>query len=224
MRKHLQDRVSRSLFAGVLALTVLVVGHNLYFLLRYGSEYTTDLARTGDGGSWDAAVRFVLASAFLLTSVSSLRLAFLFQEVRRTYPGQWVNGISGAGYLRSVAPIWLKLFSASIPLFVLQENLERWGSGLSLPGIGAIGTVGLGSPLLVFALVSLAFAVVVALFRLGIDRLETLVAEARSQSWRPVRRADLPGGSDRESAPTSVIGRNLAGRAPPAVLLAFRRT
>jgi len=37
MRRHLQSRISQSLFAGVLALAVFVVGHNLYFLLKYAT-------------------------------------------------------------------------------------------------------------------------------------------------------------------------------------------
>ena len=219
---QLLGRLYRSLFASVLTLAVLVVGHNLHFLLQYGSGYASAMARGGDGSSWDETVRFVIAAAILLTMVAGLRLAFLLRQVRRSFPGRrvTVTGLSWGGYLRTVGPIWVRLFSASLLLFVLQENFERWGSGLGLPGIGAIGTVGLGSPVLVFALVSLAFAMVVALFRLGIDRLEALIAEARNRSWHGVSRVDLSGRSDPESRQAPIIARNLAGRAPPMIVQA----
>jgi hypothetical protein len=215
MRPGRLRRLSKYSLAVILALTAFVFGHNLYFLLQYGSEYTRDLARTGDGSSWHSTVRFVLASAALLTLVASVRLAFLVREARRTLPGRGVSGLSGAVYLRRVLPVWSGLFVASLLLFVLQENSERLSAGLRLPGIAVIGTDGPVSPILVFALVSLAFALVEALFHLGIDRLEALIAEGRSRSGRPARATAMPRRLDPDSAPTSVIGLNLAGRAPP---------
>jgi hypothetical protein len=206
--------------ASVLGLAVFVVGHNLYFLLKDGSGYASDIARTGDGSSWDAAVRLVLAAAALLAIVAGLRLGFLVSQVRSRPPGQRVAGLPFAIYSRMVGSFWLMLFAGSVSLFVLQENFERLNAGLSLPGLAVIGAVGLGSPILVFALVSLAVALVVALYRLGIDRLEALIAESRTRSWRRTARLRLPGWSDPESAPKSVIARNLAGRAPPTSICA----
>lgn len=217
MRRRLQGRLFRSLFAGTLALAVLVVGHDLYFLLRYGSGFASDIARTGDGDTWNATVWLVLAAAALLATVALLRLVFLLRQVRRFNLGERVAGLSGATYLRAVVPSWLKLLSASIALFVLQENFERWRAGLPMPGTSAIGTIEPRSPVLVFALVSLAFALVVALFRQSIDRLEALIAKARTRSWTraPAFHRPIPSG---ESVLESVIGRNLAGRAPPQLL------
>jgi hypothetical protein len=216
MRRHSQSRISHSLFAGVLALAVFVVGHNLYFLLKYGSDYASDIARTGDGSSWNSTIQFVLAAAALLATVAILRLVFLLRQARKSNIRPQVTGLSGTIYLRAVVPVWLKLLSASILLFVLQENFERLSAGLPMPGLSVIGTIGLKSPVLVFALVSLAFALVVALFRLGIDSLEALIAQARTRSWSQAPTFHRP--SPAESAPESVIGRNLAGRAPPCFL------
>ena len=220
MRRIIQSLPFRAVLASVLVLAVFVVGHNLYFLLKDGSSYASDIARTGDGSSWDAAVRLVLAAAALLAIVAGLRLGFLFSQVRGRPPGQRVAGLPFAIYSRMVGRLWVTLFAGSVLLFVLQENFERLSAGLSLPGLAVIGAVGLGSPILVFALVSLAVALVVALYRLGVDRLEALIADARAKSWRRTPRLRLAGWSEPESAPKSVIARNLAGRAPPALICA----
>jgi hypothetical protein len=217
MRSRLQDRVSRSLFAGVLALAVFVVGHNLYFLVRDGSGFGSDIARTGDGSSWNDTAWFVLAAAAFLAGLAIVRLAFLVREVLRSDLRQQVVRPSWSTYAHAVLPLWLKWFCASIPLFVLQENYERWSVGLALPGISVLGVAGPASPIFVFGLVSLLFALVVALFRLGIERLETMIAEARTRSWCGAPAVRRPGPTG-EAVPASVIGRNLAGRAPPTLL------
>jgi hypothetical protein len=216
MRRDVRGSLFRAVLAGVLVLAVFVVGHNLYFLLKDGSGYASDIARTGDGSSWDAAVRLVLAAAALLGIVAGVRLVFLFSQLRGRPHGQRIAGFPFAGYLHMVGRFWLTLFAGSAALFVLQENYERLSAGLPMPGLAVIGTVGLGSPILVFALVSLAVAFVVALYRLGVDRLEALIAEASARTWRRTPQRRLPGWSDPESAPKSVIAHNLAGRAPPA--------
>jgi hypothetical protein len=217
MARKLFGHISKYASAAVLALAVQVVGHDLTFLIRYGSRYGSEIARTGDGSSWNDTARFVIVSAALLATFAGLRLAFLLRQVRTTYRGRRV-GLSGSAFARIVLPVWLRLFSASIPLFVLQENYERWSVALPLPGMSVLGVVGPGSPILVFALVSLAFALVVALFRLGIDRLETMIAQARTRSWCGAASRLPTGGTDPSPVPSSVIGRNLAGRAPPALL------
>jgi hypothetical protein len=162
----------------------------------------------------------VLSAVGLLAAAATLRLGLLYWQVRRSDPGQLVTGLSGALYLRTVLRVWSTLYAVSIPMFLVQENFERWNAGLGLPGLGVLGAIGLDGPVLLFALVSLAFALVVALYRLGVDRLEALIAEAQTRARRPVPAALLPARSDPESAPSSVIGRNLAGRAPPALSFA----
>jgi hypothetical protein len=217
MGRSLLARISNYPAAAVLALAVMVVGHNLTFLIAYGSDYASKLASTGDGKSWDDTVAVILVAAVLLSAAACLRLAFLVRQVRTTSPYQRV-GLSGAAYLRTLLPVWLKLFAVSIVLFVLQENQERWSIGLAMPGLSVLGAVGPVSPILVFALVSLAFAAVVALFRVGIGCLEAIIAKARTRTWPGAQRPYRRGAPDPESAPASIIGRNLAGRAPPALV------
>jgi hypothetical protein len=214
---HLPGRISRRLFAGVLALAVFVVGHNLYFLIRYGSGYASEMARTGDGNSWDSTVGFVLVAAALLACLAAVRLGFLLRQVQSSDLRQQVAGLSATTYVHALVPIWLGLLSASIPLFILQENFERWSAGLPMPGLSVIGVIELKSPALVFALVSLAFALVVALFRLSIERLEALIARGRTRAWVHAPAIHRPGPAA-VSIPASIISRNLAGRAPPQLL------
>ena len=219
MGRNLPARISRYAAALSLALAVMVVGHNLTFLMAYGFDYASKLASTGDGKSWDDTVAFILAAAALLPILACLRIASLLRQVRAAPDKQRITW-SGHAYLRLLLPIWLRLFAAATVLFVLQENQERLGIGLPLTGLSTLGAVGPISPLLVFALVSLAFAAVVALFRLGIDCLEAIIAGARNRSWAGAPKVYMPGAPGPESAPASIIGRNLAGRAPPALVVA----
>jgi len=219
MGRNLLARISKYPAAALLALATMVVAHNLTFLIAFGPDYTSRLASMGDGKSWDDTVTFVLAAAALLTFTACLRVTFLIRQVRTSSPSQRL-GLSGRAYLRTLWPFWLRLFAASLVLFVLQENEERWGIGLAMPGLSVLGAVGPVSPILVFALVSLAFAAVVALFRVGIDCLEAIIAAARRRSWSEAPSLSRPKTPVRESAPASIIGRNLAGRAPPSLVAA----
>jgi hypothetical protein len=218
MGRKLLSRIASYPAAAVLALAVMVVGHNLTFLIAYGSDYASKLASMGDGKNWDDTVAVVLVTAAVLPVIAGLRIASLLRQVQNTHPVQRVVP-SARAYLRTLAPVWLKLFAISLVLFVLQENEERWAIGLAMPGLSVLGVIGSVSPILVFALVSLAFAAVVALFRLSVSCLEAIIAAARRQSWSesPLRRPTVWG---REYRPASIIGRNLAGRAPPALLAA----
>ncbi len=209
-------RVPSLVLTAVLALAVLVVGHNLVFLLTYGSDSGVALARTGHGIRWDETVRLVLAAEGLLAAAATLRLAYLYRRVRRLSPGLVTGGLSVRGYVRALLPFWIGLFATSTMLFILQENFERWSAGVNLPGFGVLGSTSYVGPILVFALVSLFVAAVAALFRWGVTTLEARVAAARtparSVAPSPQRRFTL----DPDRPATSILGRNLAGRAPPA--------
>ena len=209
-------RVPSLVLTAVLALAVLVVGHNLVFLLTYGSDSGVALARTGHGIRWDETMRLVLGAEGLLATAATLRLAYLYRRVRRLSPGLVTGGLSVRGYVRALLPLWIGLFATSTMLFILQENFERWSAGVNLPGFGVLGSTSYVGPILVFALVSLFVAAVAALFRWGVTTLEARVAAARtparSVAPSPQRRFTL----DPDRPATSILGRNLAGRAPPA--------
>lgn len=209
-------RVPGLLLSAMLALAVLVVGHNLVFLLTFGSEAGIALARTGHGSRWDETVLIVLTAEGLLATLAALRLAYLYRLVRRLGPHFATGGLSVRAYVRALLPFWLGLFATSTLLFVLQENVEHWNAGLSLPGLGVLGAADYVSPLPVFALVSLFVAAVAALFRWGVTTLEARIAAGQTPGRLPVSSAQRRLRTDPERPATSILGRNLAGRAPPA--------
>jgi hypothetical protein len=214
----MRPRVSGLAITAVLSLAVLVVGHNLVFLLTYGSDYSAALTRTGHDGRWDETVRVVLAVAGLLAAVGTARLLWLYYCARRLGAAGQPVGPTMPAYVRALLLLWAQLFAIATLLFVLQENYERWSVGLALPGVAVLSPAGEAGPMPVFLLLSLVVAAVGALFRLGIAVLEARVADERS---RGLRLRSAPRTLRHYSPlprPSSVIGRNLAGRAPPTAL------
>jgi hypothetical protein len=209
-------RVPGLVLTAVLALAVLVVGHNLVFLLTYGPGSGVALIRTGHGSRWDETVRVVLSAESLLAATATLRLAYLCRLVRRLSPGFVGGGLSARGYIRALLPLWAGLFASSTLLFVLQENLEHWNAGLGLPGFSVLGSAAYVGPIPVFALVSLLVAAVTALFRWGVRSLEAQIVAGRTLNVPPASSPRRHFGPDPDRRATSILGRNLAGRAPPA--------
>ena len=192
------------------ALVVLVTGHNLVFLMTYGADYGVALARTGHDGRWGETVPAVLIAASFLATAALMRIAYLFGLVQRLRHGGG-GGLHGRAFLRILAQIWIKAFLMATTLFVVQENYERWTVGLGLPGPSVLGSFGVVGPVLVFLVVSLVVSAVAALFEWGINELEAQIAETQRLAQgmvppEPIRPA------------SSILGRNLAGRAPPAPL------
>ena len=209
-------RVPGLMLTAVLALAVLVVGHNLVFLITYGSGSSVALIRTGHGSRWDETVRVVLAAEILLAATATLRLAHLYRLVHRLSPGFMADGLSARGYVRALLPLWAGLFATSSLLFVVQENFEHWSAGLGLPGLDVLGSGAYVGPMPVFALVSLFVAAVAALFRWGVRTLEARIAAGRIPHLPPSSSPRVRFGPDPDRHTTSILGRNLAGRAPPA--------
>jgi hypothetical protein len=200
----------------VAALAVLVAGHNLVFLLTYGADYGSVLVRTGHDSRWNETVRVVLITATLLAMAATVRLAYLYGLLRRLHAS--AGRLSGRAYVGALIPIWVRLFVIATLLFVLQENYERWAVGLQLPGFAVLASFGIAGPVLVFLLVSLLVAAVAALFQWSLAALEARIAEgrARRSPSAPVRYRQ----AEPLRPPSSNLGRNLAGRAPPAPLTA----
>jgi len=208
-------RLVRRLAAAALVPTVLVVGHELDFLLAYGAQYRVALIRTGHDGRWDSAVLTVLLAAAVLTIVGLGRLAWLARRLRAAGASSTVG--LGPGIGASVAKLWLRLFVLALLLFVLQENYERASAGIDTPGLGVLLPDRGSNPPLVFAAVAAVVAAVWSLFRRTMEVLEERLARVTSGFRpapavvrRPPRLADRPA--------SSLLGRNLAGRAPPLVL------
>ena len=208
-------RISGAALIALLALAVLVVGHNLFFLLTLGPSFGAALARTGDGRTWDAVVRDVLVLAAILAILAASRVAYLYRVLRRLDPRGGVSRLSVRAYASTVFSLWLQLGVLSTVLFVVQENYERWNVGLSLPGLAVLGLFGPLGPVPVLLAVSFAFSAVAALFRWGIETLEARIAAIRIRVLlhAPPSRQVCP--DDPQLPATSILGRHLAGRAPP---------
>ena len=206
----------------LLALTVLVVAHNLVFLLAYGSDYRLALQQTGHGTRWDDTVRVVLIATALLVATATVRVAQLHLQLRALRPGFGPDAenrrLEVRPYVRSLLWIWVALFSAALLLFLVQENIERLSAGPNLPGLRVLFSADPVGPIPVFGVVSLFVAAVAALFRWGITVLEARVAAARLSACHPAHQARLIGRTDPVRPRPSILGRNLAGRAPPAPL------
>lgn len=199
----------------VLSLAALVIAHNLVFLLTYGSDYGVALVRTGHDGRWSETVRVVLALVGLLLAAGAARLIWLARLVRRLGRTDYDRRPRVGAYVRALLPLWARVFAIAMLLYLVQENYERWSIGQSLPGLAVLDSSALVGPVQVFLLVSLAVAATGALFSWGIAALEALVEASRTrhprseESYRPRRPTDIL------VRASSLLGRNLAGRAPP---------
>jgi hypothetical protein len=211
-------RFSGLALTALLSWAVLVVGHNLFFLIADGPNFGAALARTGDGGIWDETVRATLAIAALTGLAATARLAYLGWLLRRL-GGECAPGrLSARAYARDLFALWVRLATASTMLFVLQENFERWNAGLSLPGLAVLGSFGPIGPVPVLLIVSLVFSAVAALFRWGIETLEARIAAIRVGVLPHARPSRQVCPDDPQWPATSILGRHLAGRAPPSPL------
>ena len=216
--RSMRARVLGLSLTAVLSLAVLVIAHNLVFLLTYGADYGVALARTGHDGRWSETVRVVLALAGLLLAAGAARLIWLARLVRRLGRTDQDRRLRVATYVRALLPLWARVFAIAMLLYLVQENYERWTVGLGLPGLSVLGSFDVAGPVLVFLVASLVVSAVATLFECGITELEAELAAIRGHRAQgvvyPVRR--------RRPEPirpsSSILGRNLAGRAPPAPL------
>ena len=212
------ERVPRLLAELVLVPIVLVVGHDLVFLAAYGAAYQGVLARTGHDPHWESAVATVVAAGALFALGATVRVAWLIRSIRRVHVlgGQSRPDLTALAH--PLVSMWARLFIVAVLLFVVQENYERVSAGLAPPGVAVLAAGSGLSPIVIFGLVSLLVAAVATLFRWTIATLEARIARAlrahrpRTASLRRPRLDDLRPAS-------SILGRRLAGRAPPALLL-----
>lgn len=212
----MRARVPGNLAELLLALTALVVGHDLDFVLAYGSDYQGALARSGHDPRWETAVLTVVTAGLLLAVAATTRLIWLVRLARQLRPDGSARP-NLAPVPRLLALAWGRLFFVSLLLFMLQENYERVSVGLALPGMAVLAPDSGISPVVIFALVTLLVAAVSTLFRWSIAALEERIA--RAQVIPQPETADVqPPGLEVSRPAASILGRNLAGRAPPLAL------
>ncbi len=202
----------RLTFVGMVAVA-FVLAHDLIFIAAYGSGYQAALLRTGHGAVWEPAVLSVLVLGASLLAIALWRLhrlGILARSADRTSLAPALRSVPGR-----VARLWLWLTTSTIVLFVLEENVERARMGAALPGLGVLASSAYPNALLTIAIVSFSVALVGALIRWRRDILVARLNTGRRR-W-PTVRGETPRPWPRRSPlwHGSILGRSLAGRAPP---------
>lgn len=200
-----------------LSLGALILGHHLVFLTAYGPRYWAMLERTGHGPVWAVTVITVGILSTGLVFLALRRLASLARLARAVKGGKLAvrDGRPRDLAIHAIR-LWAMIVAISLALFVLNENLERAANGLPTPGLTIlVAGVGNASPILVFAAVAAAVAIVAALYRWQRDILLARVRGERPAWDRTVQRGLPRPPAALPRRPRSVVGSRLAGRAPP---------
>jgi hypothetical protein len=211
------ERRGRDLLAlAALSLAALVLGHDLMFLLTYGLDFGAAMQRTGHGAPWLATVITAATVAGTMTTLAVRRLVALSRLAREVEGGNvHVRGGAALSDLgRQILRLWAPILVVALALFVANENLERAIVGIRLPGLSVLFGTTHAPTLLVFALVALFVSAFAGLYRWRRDVLAARIVAGRPR-WAedaPVAPRPRPW-ADRRSP--SIIGRRLAGRAPP---------
>lgn len=205
--------------AAVTAIASLVLAHNLIFIAGYGSRFGTALAHTGHDHGWTVAALTSIGLAVSLLAVALGRM----QQLRRTARAAGAMRLPTEPGLRAFASRWLAWWIAltvvTAVLFVLQENLEHAHISAALPGLAVLASDAYPNAIAIILAVALGISLVAALVGWRSAVLIARIAAVR----RRARTGAAP--SFRGSAPVdrrrgSVLGRRLAGRAPPLALAA----
>ena len=200
--------------AVVTALASLVLAHNLIFIAGYGSRFGAVMAHTGHDHGWTVAAITSIALAASLLAVAMRRL----RDLRET--ARWSGAVRLATEpgLRAFAGMWfrwwLALTLATALLFVLQENMELARVGSRLPGLGILLSAAYPNAMAIIVAVALGISLVAALLGWSSSvltaRIEAVRAAPRAHAAPALRRCEPV---DRRQG--SILGRRLAGRAPP---------
>ena len=203
--------------AAVTALASLVLAHNLIFIAGYGSRFGAVMEHTGHDHGWTIAAFTSIGLAASLLLIALRRLSQLRRAARTpgvetlpdepglpAFAGRWLSW-------------WLALTLVTAALFVLQENLELASVGSALPGLGILSSAAYPHAIVIIPLVALGISLVAALLgwrtSVLIARIQAARHEARSARAQPLGLTEPI-----DLRPGSILGRRLAGRAPPLTL------
>ena len=210
---HAAATLRRALLPAFLIAVAFALGHQITYVVEYGSNAGSALARSGHDLQWTVSVASIALLAILLVALAARELHRLSGQAR---------GLTDAGSRRSslaalvadTIPLALAILVASLISFVIVENLEYAAAGLASPGLTLLLSPEHQVTLIVFELVSLAVAFVAALYRWRRSVLVELIERARSMFLG--RRAPLGTRPAALPLPASSIVRSTPpGRAPP---------
>lgn len=198
----------------VLAMAVLLVGHQLVYLATYGWRgIERALASVGHDAYWlviGTAVSVTVVACLLLSVRRWLRLR---AALRRHRSARRRGTIDWHVFQVTTLRLVPRLALAALLLFFVQENLEHYlHHGGHVPGVGVLLGPEYVATLPIFIAVAIVVAFVTALLQLGLAALARLVGTIRR---RPDRNAPRPAGIFLPIRPRSRSTPDL-GRAPPA--------
>ena len=212
-------RIRRLATASVLQLGALVLAHQLVYLARYGSLYGEALVHAGHGDGWNAAV---LTSLLLAGGLAGLGLARLHRlgvlarnaSVANESPRGDLPRRALLGAFLRLAP---RVAVLQLVLLSTQENIEHAAMGLPVPGAGILLSPEYAGGAWIAIAVALVASLVAALFTWRRDLLLARLRAARAVLPRTTASAPRRTGVVARHPIESILGRQSALRAPPAL-------
>ena len=205
--------------AGVLQLVALVLAHQLVYLARYGSLYGEALVHSGHGDAWNAAV---LTSLLLAAGLVGLGLARLHRlGVRARGTSARSGRLGGQLPRRALLGAFLRLAPrvgiVQLLLLSTQENIEHAAIGQPMPGAGILFSPQYAGGAWIAIAVALVVSLIAALFAWRRDVLLARLRAARAALPRAGAAAPRRTGVVASHPVESILGRQSALRAPPAL-------
>lgn len=199
-----------------MVLAGLVLAHSLIFLAAYGATVGFAMSRTGHDLGWLSAAAAALTLGCSLLATMAWRLRGLRRAAQRTGAVRLPAEPGLIAFLRRWTVWWLALTVAIAVLFVIEENIELSRISEQLPGIRVLASGAYPGAVAIIAVVALVVSLLASLLGWESDLLEARI-RAAGQLVRNER-----GASARidviDRRPGSILGRGLAGRAPPLSL------
>jgi hypothetical protein len=196
-----------------MALAGLVLAHSLIFLAAYGATVADAMSRTGHDRGWLSAAAAALTLGGSLLAAMAWRLHRLRRTARHAGAVRLPAEPGPIAFLRHWLVWWLALTVAIAVLFVIEENIELSRIGDQLPGIRVLASAAYPGAAGIIAAVALVVSLLASLLGWEVDLLEARIRAARQlvrSELGEIARVDV---IDRR--PGSILGRGLAGRAPP---------
>jgi hypothetical protein len=212
-------RIRRLATAGVLQLGALVLAHQLVYLARYGSLYGEALVHAGHGDAWNAAVLTSLLLAAGLVGLGLVRLHRLGVLVSgaSTASGSPMGQLPRRALLAAFLGLAPRVAVLQLVLLSTQENIEHAAMGLPVPGAGILLSPEYAGGAWIAIAVALVASLVAALFTWRRDLLLARLRAARAVLPRTTASAPRRTGVVARHPIESILGRQSALRAPPAL-------
>ena len=168
----------RALLPAFLMAVAFALGHQLTYVVEYGSNAGSALARSGHSLDWTLAVASVVLFSIRAVALAVRELYSAYRAGRADSPPRESGLVARCPRFRRL-PLALAILVVSLVGFVIVENAEYAAAGLASPGLTLLLSPEHQATLIVFELVSLAVAFVAALYRWRRDVLVELVQLAR---------------------------------------------